>query len=290
MATDTVIAEQTRIDGSVEGDTDLTLLGVIDGNLELTARVDIAQSGVFVGDIRAAVVDVAGAVDGTIEADDLVVLRDTARVQADVSAPAIQMESGAQVAGEINVDGEESSAETSASSRSTSTRSTRTSGTSTTTSSTRTSASKSGRSRSRSSSSSSGSSSPASSSSSSASSPSSGPSGSTSSTQKSTAPQKAATGTTTKRKEKTQPQSDADTEPADASDENQSEENQDEQEQTSQSDDETSLSEMDRDQISETYTVRELRDELRNRDMKVGGTKSELINRLLTADSDTGGE
>jgi len=286
MATDTVIAEQTRIDGSVEGDTDLTLLGVIDGNLDLTARFDIAQSGVFVGDIRADVVDVAGVVDGTIEADDLVVLRETARVQADVSAPAIQMESGAQVAGEIDVEGEESSAETSSSTRSTSTRSTRTSRTSTTTSSTRTSASKSGQNRSRSSSSSSGSSSPVASSSTTSSSSSSRDGAS--STQKATSTQHAATGTTTKRKEQAQSQTDADTDSADSVEESQSDENQDEE--ASQSADETSLSEMDRDEISETYTVRELRDELRNRDMKVGGTKSELINRLLSADDDTDGE
>lgn len=288
MATDTVIAEQTRVDGSVEGDTDLTLLGVIDGNLDLTAQFDIAQSGVFVGDIHAEVVDVAGVVDGTIEADDLVVLRETARVQADVSAPAIQMESGAQVAGEIDVEGEASSADTSSSTRSTSTRSTRTSRTSTTTSSTRTSASKSGQTRSRSSSSSSRSSSPASSSSSPSSSSSSG--GAASSTQKATSTQTSATGTTTKRKEDAQSQTDADADSADNAADSQSDNNQDEDEQTSQSDDETSLSEMDRDQISETYTVRELRDELRNRDMKVGGTKSELINRLLSADGDTDGE
>lgn len=41
-------------------------------------------------------------------------------------------------------------------------------------------------------------------------------------------------------------------------------------------------------QYREEYTVKELRSELRDRDLRVSGTKDELIERLLTADAEDG--
>jgi hypothetical protein len=91
------------------------------------------------------------------------------------------------------------------------------------------------------------------------------------------------TGTTTKERESSEAQQSQQAQ-ADESDEQASSEESSQQDE--QSDEDESLETLDRETISEEYTVRELRDELRSRDLKVGGTKSELINRLLADRAD----
>jgi cytoskeletal protein CcmA (bactofilin family) len=247
MSTSTLIASGTRLTGEVSGDGDVTVAGLVDGTIDLEESLTVASDGFVQGEIRAGVVTVEGAVDGTIEATQSVVLTESARVVADIETPNLIIDKGAQLSGDIEVtEGGDapSGGRTRRSSRSGSRRGSSSTSTSTT------------RSRSTSTTSSS-----TSSRSTASSTPSSSSASESSSATSSNASDDEASQTT------------------DETDES------DEQNTSSESSDSTdtddSLSGMEASEIADSYTVRELRDELRKRDLTVRGKKSTLVQRLV---------
>lgn len=100
----TTIGPQTHVEGRIEGDEDVTVEGRVLGTIALTESLTVAQGGFVDGDIEARTAVIEGAVEGTIHASELLHLTSTARVTANISAPTIRMDDGAQLAGEVDMD------------------------------------------------------------------------------------------------------------------------------------------------------------------------------------------
>ena len=250
MSTSTLIASGTRLTGEISGDGDLTVAGLVDGTVDLEDSLTVASDGFVQGDVRAGVVTVEGAVDGTIEGTERVVLAESARVTADIETPNLIVDEGAQFSGDIEVvegDGDASSRRSRRSSRSGRRRTS-----STTRSSTKTSSS----------------------------SRSSSPTRSTSSETRSSSSDSSVGKTSSEDSSRSDASSDPSTDTSD--DEETSDSAQAEAAEAAEaSDTDDALAEMEASEIADSYTVRELRDELRKRDLTVRGKKSTLVKRLV---------
>ncbi|TXD32702.1 polymer-forming cytoskeletal protein, partial [Lujinxingia vulgaris] len=103
MADPTIIGAQTQVSGRVSGDADLRVEGRVDGTIELSETLTIAQGGVVTGTVKARQVVIEGVLDGEVSAEERVVLSATARAVANILAPLVEMADGAQLRGELNI-------------------------------------------------------------------------------------------------------------------------------------------------------------------------------------------
>lgn len=86
-----VCAGPTQLDGKVSGELVADDFLLIDRNASINADLDVQE------------VIVRGAVKGNIRASRRVTLEETAQVEGDVAAPAVEMRIGAQMSGKIDV-------------------------------------------------------------------------------------------------------------------------------------------------------------------------------------------
>ncbi|NOZ93219.1 MAG: polymer-forming cytoskeletal protein [Acidobacteria bacterium] len=87
--------------GDLEFESSFRLDGKVEGVIRSAAELLIGESGVVEGEIEVARCVIGGTVRGTIRASASVQLLATAKVWADVHAPALVMEEGAFLEGQV---------------------------------------------------------------------------------------------------------------------------------------------------------------------------------------------
>jgi len=98
------IGPSITIQGEVTGDEDLVIQGRIEGSVKLEKNhVTIGVDGRLKADIFGKSVVVEGSVEGDVKGTDHVVLRQTARVEGNISAPRVTLEDGASFRGGIDM-------------------------------------------------------------------------------------------------------------------------------------------------------------------------------------------
>ena len=90
--------------GELEFATSFRLDGKLEGTVRSGSELVIGEEGLVEGEIQVARCLVGGQVRGTIRATEQVVLHASARVWADVEAPALVMEDGAFLEGAVRMD------------------------------------------------------------------------------------------------------------------------------------------------------------------------------------------
>jgi cytoskeletal protein CcmA (bactofilin family) len=99
------IGASIRIVGDVTGDEDLTILGKIEGKIVLPKHsVTIGQSGRVKADIQAKFVSVAGEVHGNLVAGEQIVIRKTATMLGNLTAPRVGIEDGCRFRGSVEME------------------------------------------------------------------------------------------------------------------------------------------------------------------------------------------
>jgi cytoskeletal protein CcmA (bactofilin family) len=93
------IGSEVTIAGNVSGQGDLHLDGTIEGDLACNVLI-LGSGGRVKGNIQAAKATVAGQVEGTVDARELLVEK-TAKIRGDLSYESISIETGAQVDGRL---------------------------------------------------------------------------------------------------------------------------------------------------------------------------------------------
>jgi cytoskeletal protein CcmA (bactofilin family) len=96
-----VIAVQTRIEGTILGSEEVRIEGQVTGTVDVTSRLVVAEGGRVEGKIAARSVLVAGTVLGDILAAERTELGPTCRVEGNITAPRIQIHDGASIDGEV---------------------------------------------------------------------------------------------------------------------------------------------------------------------------------------------
>lgn len=103
MADVTIIAPDTSVSGRIQGQTDLSIQGRVEGTIHITETVTVEPQGQVRGELNARQVIIEGSFEGNIQAQERVILGETARAFADIQAPLIEMASGAQLKGELTI-------------------------------------------------------------------------------------------------------------------------------------------------------------------------------------------
>lgn len=100
-----VIGASISVVGDVTGDEDLTILGRVDGKVDLPQHVvTVGQSGRVKADIHARVVSVAGEVHGNLAAGEQIVIRKTATMLGNLTAPRVGLEDGCCFRGSVEME------------------------------------------------------------------------------------------------------------------------------------------------------------------------------------------
>ncbi len=106
-----VIGPSIKIKGELSGGEDLFIEGRIEGKVSLVQHaVTVGAKGRVAADIHARAVQVEGEVDGNISAEELVVLKKSARVRGDLAGPRVVIEDGARFKGSIDMESKQPTA------------------------------------------------------------------------------------------------------------------------------------------------------------------------------------
>ena len=98
------IGPSITIKGEVSGDEDLLIQGRVNGSVDLKEQsVTVGREGRVEADISGRVVTVEGEVDGDLVAQEQIILRSSARVEGDITAPRVVLEDGARFRGLVDM-------------------------------------------------------------------------------------------------------------------------------------------------------------------------------------------
>jgi cytoskeletal protein CcmA (bactofilin family) len=102
METAALIGPSIRVKGEVTAREPLTIAGHIDGSVTVEGHaLTIAAGGQATANLTAETIIVAGTVTGRLTAAARIIVRETATIDGDISAPAVGLADGATVAGRI---------------------------------------------------------------------------------------------------------------------------------------------------------------------------------------------
>jgi cytoskeletal protein CcmA (bactofilin family) len=100
-----VLGANVRIRGRISGDTDLTILGDVEGDIAVRGDLAIGEAAHVESEVlEAHAVSIAGEVTSDVTATGPVRLAATARVRGNLKGSEISIEEGAQFAGRIEAD------------------------------------------------------------------------------------------------------------------------------------------------------------------------------------------
>ncbi|MGD2121902.1 MAG: polymer-forming cytoskeletal protein [Gemmatimonadota bacterium] len=113
-----VIGQSISIVGEVKGGEDLLIQGRIEGTVDLRDQlVTVGPEGDVKADVTGRVVSIEGRVEGNLQAGEQIILRSSAKVQGDITAPRVVLEDGARFRGLVDM-GDPAKSEKSADDRS----------------------------------------------------------------------------------------------------------------------------------------------------------------------------
>ena len=99
----TIIGDTIRLQGHLQGDEDLTVLGRVDGTIELSQTLIVEPSGVVKADVTVQNAIISGVVVGNIQASDSVEITKEGRMVGDIATPRVILVDGASFRGEIDM-------------------------------------------------------------------------------------------------------------------------------------------------------------------------------------------
>ena len=100
------IGKSIQIKGEITAQEPLTIAGEVIGTIDVSGHpLTVTQTAVIEADVMARTIIISGTVNGTLNADGLIVVEKTAMLEGDVSAPSIMVHDGATVHGRMDIVG-----------------------------------------------------------------------------------------------------------------------------------------------------------------------------------------
>jgi cytoskeletal protein CcmA (bactofilin family) len=91
--------------GDLTAEEDLLIQGRVEGSITHTQRLTIGPQGTVKADIRAQLIIVEGTVDGDLQAEKSVFVKESAKVCGNIYAPTVSIMEGASFSGSIDMGG-----------------------------------------------------------------------------------------------------------------------------------------------------------------------------------------
>ena len=93
------LVEGTKIIGDVFSESNLRIDGEIQGNISTSSKVVIGESGILRGNLTCLEADIEGTIEGKLVIENLLILREQAKVQGDILTSKLHIEEGAVFVG-----------------------------------------------------------------------------------------------------------------------------------------------------------------------------------------------
>ncbi|MCL4387386.1 polymer-forming cytoskeletal protein [Patescibacteria group bacterium] len=102
-AAETIVGSSVKLKGNLKSDGDITIDGHLNGEIRTKASVIIGPHANVVANIKAKNIEIAGVVQGNIEADSKLEVTDTGRVFGDIAASILVVSPGALFTGKCTM-------------------------------------------------------------------------------------------------------------------------------------------------------------------------------------------
>lgn len=96
---ETVVGTSVKLKGNLKSDGDITIDGVVTGEIKTKGSVVIGKNANIVASVKAKNISVSGAVQGNVEASDRLEITETGKVLGDISANVLSVAPGAMFTG-----------------------------------------------------------------------------------------------------------------------------------------------------------------------------------------------
>lgn len=96
------VGREIVLSGEINSCDHLAVEGRVEANISDCRALEIAESGVFKGEAEIDVADISGHFEGTLTANQLLLVRSTGRVTGNVSYGQLEIERGGEVTGDLH--------------------------------------------------------------------------------------------------------------------------------------------------------------------------------------------
>jgi len=97
--------------GELHADEELLIKGRVEGSITHSQRITVCAEGTVKANVRAQVIVVEGSLEGDLQADKSVMVRESAKLRGNITAPSVSIVEGAHFTGGIDMDRPSAAAE-----------------------------------------------------------------------------------------------------------------------------------------------------------------------------------
>ena len=99
-----VLGPTLHFKGELHADEELLIKGRIEGSISHSQRVTVCAEGTVTANVRAQVIVVEGTVTGDLQAEKSVMVKESARLRGNITAPSVSIVEGAHFTGGIDME------------------------------------------------------------------------------------------------------------------------------------------------------------------------------------------
>jgi cytoskeletal protein CcmA (bactofilin family) len=99
-----VLGPTLHFKGELHADEELLIKGRIEGSITHSQRVTVCPEGTVTANVRAQTIVVEGTLTGDLQAEKSVMVKESARLRGNISAPSVSIVEGAQFNGGIDME------------------------------------------------------------------------------------------------------------------------------------------------------------------------------------------
>jgi cytoskeletal protein CcmA (bactofilin family) len=99
-----VLGPTLQFKGELHADEELLIKGRIEGSITHSQRITVCPEGTVTANVRAQMIVVEGTVTGDLQAEKSVMVRETAHLRGNITAPSVSIVEGAQFNGGIDME------------------------------------------------------------------------------------------------------------------------------------------------------------------------------------------
>jgi cytoskeletal protein CcmA (bactofilin family) len=99
-----VLGPTLHFKGELHADEELLIKGRIEGSITHSQRITVCAEGMVKANVHAQVIIVEGSLDGDLQAEKSVMVRETAKLRGNITAPSVSIVEGAHFTGGIDME------------------------------------------------------------------------------------------------------------------------------------------------------------------------------------------
>ena len=99
-----ILGPTLQFKGELHADEELLIKGRIEGSITHSQRITVCPEGSVAANIRAQTIVVEGTVDGNLHAEKSVMVKETAKLRGNITAPSVSIVEGALFTGGIDME------------------------------------------------------------------------------------------------------------------------------------------------------------------------------------------